>query len=486
MKYYNMTISELGKLLRDKEISTLELLDSVNGRIDEVESKVESYITISREYAKEQALVIQKKINNGEVISPISGIPMGLKDIICTKDILTTCGSKMLNNFVPQYNATVTEKLYKSGAVMLGKLNMDEFGMGSTTENSYYKVTKNPWDLERVAGGSSGGSAAAVAAGEAIYSLGSDTGGSIRQPASFCGIVGIRPTYGAVSRFGLVAYASSLDQIGAFTKDVRDCAMVLNEIVGVDEKDSTSVKYDYKDFTEVLTGDIKGMKIGLPKEYFGDGLSPDVKEAVLRAAKKYEELGAKIVDISLPLIEYAIPSYYIIACAEASSNLARFDGVKYGYRAKDYDSLMDMYCNTRNEGFGKEVKRRILLGTFVLSSGYYDAYYKKAQQVRTLIRKQFNDALSLCDVILCPVSPSTAFKLGEMTKDPLKMYLEDIYTVSLNIAGLPGMSVPCGVDKAGMPIGMQLIGKAFDEATMLKVAYAFEQNTEYHKMKPKL
>lgn len=481
-----MTIHELGSLLRDKEISAIELLDTVTDRIDEVEPKVGAFITITKDEAKKQAQAIQDKLDNNEEIPAIAGIPMGVKDLICTKDVLTTCGSKMLYNFIPPYNATVMEKLNADGAVMVGKSNMDEFGMGSTTENSYYKVTKNPWDLERVAGGSSGGSAAAVAAGEAIYALGSDTGGSIRQPASFCGIVGIRPTYGAVSRYGLVAYASSLDQIGCFTKDVRDCATVLNTLVGHDERDSTSVKYDYEDFTKSLKNDVKGMKIGLPKEYFGAGLSPDVKDAVLGAAKKYEEMGATIVEVSLPLIEYAIPAYYIIACAEASSNLARFDGVRYGYRAKDFDGLLDMYCKTRDEGFGSEVKRRILLGTFVLSSGYYDAYYKKAQQVRTLIRKQFSHALELSDVILCPVSPTTAFKLGEMTTDPLKMYLEDIYTVSLNISGLPGMSVPCGFDKAGMPIGMQLIGKAFDEGTLLKVAYTFEQNTEFHKMKRKI
>jgi aspartyl-tRNA(Asn)/glutamyl-tRNA(Gln) amidotransferase subunit A len=412
---------------------------------------------------------------------------MAVKDVVCTKDILTTCGSKMLYNFIPPYSATVMDKLNENKAIMVGKTNMDEFAMGSSTENSYYKPTKNPWNTEYVAGGSSGGSASAVSSGQAIFAIGSDTGGSVRQPASFCGIVGIKPTYGSVSRYGLIAYASSLDQIGAFTKDVTDCAIVLNAICGYDNKDSTSANHNYPDFTNALRNDVKGMKIGVPKECFGTGINEEVKNSVLDVVKKYEELGAFCEEISLSLMEYSIPAYYIIACAEASSNLARFDGVKYGFRAKtdENDNLMDLYSKTRDEGFGKEVKRRIMLGTFVLSSGYYDAYYQKALKVRTLIRNQFNSVLSKYDCILSPVAPTTAFKLGEKTKDPLEMYLEDIYTVSLNIAGLPGMSIPCGFDKNNLPIGFQLIGKAFDESTLLNIAYSYEQNTVF-KNKPSL
>jgi aspartyl-tRNA(Asn)/glutamyl-tRNA(Gln) amidotransferase subunit A len=390
----------------------------------------------------------------------------------------------MLHNFIPPYNATVVDRLNSQNTVLLGKLNMDEFAMGSSTENSYFKQTKNPWDLERVPGGSSGGSAAAVSSGEAVFALGSDTGGSVRQPASFCGVVGMKPTYGAISRYGLVAFASSLDQIGPLTRDITDCALVLNAIAGHDPKDSTSAAVDYPDYTTALVNNIQGIRIGIPREYMGEGLNPEVGKAVMEAAAQFEKLGAKCEEISLPVTEYAIPAYYIISSAEASSNLARYDGIKYGYRAEKFTDLTDLYKQTRSEGFGAEVKRRIMLGTYALSSGYYDAYYKKALQVRTLIRKGFDEAFEKCDVVLGPTAPTTAFKIGEKTDDPLAMYLGDIYTVSANIAGLPALVMPCGFDSNNLPIGMQLIGKPYDESTLLRAGFTYERNTDYHSRRP--
>ncbi|MCX7923803.1 MAG: Asp-tRNA(Asn)/Glu-tRNA(Gln) amidotransferase subunit GatA [Clostridia bacterium] len=486
MELHELTAHELGELLKNKKVSAVELTKTVLDRIEKVDSKVGSYITVCEDEALKRAKDVQEKIDKGETKSPLAGIPMALKDNMCTEGIKTTCASKMLNNFVPPYNATVAKKLYDQDTILLGKLNMDEFAMGGSNENSYFKQTKNPWDLERVPGGSSGGSAAAVASNEAIFTLGSDTGGSIRQPASFCGVVGIKPTYGAVSRFGLVAFASSLDQIGPLTKDVTDCALVLNAITGHDPMDSTSINIEYPDYTKALVNDVKGMKIGIPKEYIGEGINPEVKKSILDAIEVLRKLGAECEEFSLPITEYAIPAYYLIACAEASSNLARYDGVKYGYRAEKYTDLLDLYKQTRSEGFGDEVKRRIMLGTYALSSGYYDAYYKKALQVRTLISKGFNEAFSKYDLIVGPTAPTTAFKIGEKANDPLEMYLGDIYTVSVNIAGLPGLVVPCGLDSSNLPVGLQLIGKHFDESTLLRVGYTFEQNTEFHKNKAKI
>lgn len=481
MELYNLTAHELSDMIKNKEISAVELTKAQLDRIEKVDQKVESYITVCHDEALKKAEEIQKKIDSGEINSPLAGIPMAIKDNICTKGVTTTCASRMLYNFVPPYNATVVEKLNSQGAVLVGKVNLDEFAMGGSTENSYFKKTKNPWDLERVPGGSSGGSAAAVAAGEAVFALGSDTGGSIRQPASFCGVVGMKPTYGRVSRFGLVAFASSLDQIGPLTKDVTDCALVLNAITGHDPMDSTSADIEFPDYTKSLINDVKGMKIGIPEEYIGEGLNPEVKNAVMNAVKVFEQLGAQCETFSLPVTEYAIPAYYLISSAEASSNLARYDGIKYGFRAEKYTDLLDLYKQTRSEGFGTEVKRRIMLGTYALSSGYYDAYYKKAQQVRTLIKNGFDKAFEKYDVIIGPTAPTTAYKIGEKVNNPLEMYLGDIYTVSVNIAGLPGMVIPCGMDSKGLPVGLQLIAKAFDEATLLRAAYTFEQNTEFHK-----
>jgi len=481
VELYNLTAHELSDMIKNKEISAVELTKAQLDRIEKVDQKVESYITVCHDEALKKAEEIQKKIDSGEINSPLAGIPMAIKDNICTKGVTTTCASRMLYNFVPPYNATVVEKLNSQGAVLVGKVNLDEFAMGGSTENSYFKKTKNPWDLERVPGGSSGGSAAAVAAGEAVFALGSDTGGSIRQPASFCGVVGMKPTYGRVSRFGLVAFASSLDQIGPLTKDVTDCALVLNAITGHDPMDSTSADIEFPDYTKSLINDVKGMKIGIPEEYIGEGLNPEVKNAVMNAVKVFEQLGAQCETFSLPVTEYAIPAYYLISSAEASSNLARYDGIKYGFRAEKYTDLLDLYKQTRSEGFGTEVKRRIMLGTYALSSGYYDAYYKKAQQVRTLIKNGFDKAFEKYDVIIGPTAPTTAYKIGEKVNNPLEMYLGDIYTVSVNIAGLPGMVIPCGMDSKGLPVGLQLIAKAFDEATLLRAAYTFEQNTEFHK-----
>jgi len=486
VQLHEYTISELSGLISKKEISVPELTKHMLDRIDKLDSMLDCYISVTRDLAMEQAAKVQQMLDEGTLSSPLAGIPMGIKDNICTEGILTTCGSRMLGNFVPPYNAYVVKRLYDNGAVLLGKLNMDEFAMGSSTESSYFKKTKNPWDTERVPGGSSGGSAAAVAAGEAIYALGSDTGGSIRQPASFCGCVGLKPTYGLVSRFGLVAYASSLDQIGPLTKTVTDCALVLNAIAGHDPMDLTSSSRPRPDYTKALVNDIRGLKIGLPREFVDDSVEKDIRDAILNAVKVFTDLGAECVEISLPVMEYVVPTYYIIALAEASSNLARYDGVKFGYRASDPKDLLDFCKRTRSEGFGTEVKRRILLGTYVLSSGYYDAYYKKALKARAVITREFGKAFEKCDVIMGPVAPTTAYKIGEKINDPIQMYMEDIFTVPVNIAGLPAMSIPCGFDSRSLPIGLQLIGKRFDEPTIIRAAYTFEQNTDFHKTMPNL
>lgn len=479
MDLYKLTAHELHDKLVKKEISSVELTENVYSRIDEVEDKVQAYVTLDKENALAQAAKVDAKIAAGEEIAPLAGIPGAIKDNICTKGLLTTCSSKMLANVVPIYDAHVIKNLRADDAVFTGKTNMDEFAMGSTTESSYFHKTYNPWNLERVPGGSSGGSAAAIAAGEAIWSLGSDTGGSIRQPASFNGCVGIKPTYGRVSRYGCVAFASSLDQIGPITRDVTDAATVLNCICGKDEHDSTSLPVDVPDFTKALRADVKGLRIGLPKEYYGEGVDAKVKAEIEKAVKKYEELGAKIVDVSLPHTEYAVITYYIIAPAEASANLARYDGVRYGFRAANATSAPEMTRLSRTEGFGPEVRRRIMLGTYVLSSGYYDAYYKKAMQVRTLIRRDFNEAFEKCDVLLTPTSPVVAYPVdGKM--DPLSIYMLDVTTIPVNMAGLPGISIPCGFAD-GMPVGMQLIGKVLDEETVLRAAYTFEQATDFHK-----
>ena len=479
MDLYKLTAHELHDKLVNKEISSVELTENVYSRIDEVEDKVQAYVTLDKENALAQAKKVDEKIAAGETIAPLAGIPGAIKDNICTKGLLTTCSSKMLTNVVPIYDAHVITNLRANDAIFTGKTNMDEFAMGSTTETSYFHKTYNPWDLNRVPGGSSGGSAAAIAAGEAIWSLGSDTGGSIRQPASFNGCVGIKPTYGRVSRYGCVAFASSLDQIGPITRDVTDAATVLNCICGKDEHDSTSLPVDVPDFTKALRADVKGLRIGLPKEYYGEGIDVKVKAEIEKAVKKYEELGAEIVDISLPHTEYAVITYYIIAPAEASANLARYDGVRYGFRAANATSAPEMTMLSRTEGFGPEVRRRIMLGTYVLSSGYYDAYYKKAMQVRTLIRRDFNEAFEKCDVLLTPTSPVVAYPVdGKM--DPLSIYMLDVTTIPVNMAGLPGISIPCGFAD-GMPVGMQLIGKVLDEETVLRAAYTFEQATDFHK-----
>ena len=479
MDLMSLTAVELGQKIKNKEVTVKEAVEESLRRIDALEKDINSFVTVDKEGALKQAEEVQKKIDSGELTGPLAGVPVAIKDNMCTKGLLTTCSSKILGNFVPTYTATAVEKLKEAGAVIIGKTNMDEFAMGSTSETSYYGATKNPWDTDRVPGGSSGGSAAAVAAEEIPYALGSDTGGSIRQPASFCGVTGIKPTYGRVSRYGLIAYGSSLDQIGPIAKDVRDCATILEIICQHDDKDSTSYKDAASDFTSALVDDVKGMKIGIPSDYFAEGIDPEVKEAVLAAAKVLEEKGAIVEDFSLGMVDYAIPAYYIIASAEASSNLERFDGVKYGYRTADYTDLHNMYKKTRSEGFGAEVKRRIMLGSFVLSSGYYDAYYVKALKTKALIKKAFDDAFARYDVILGPVAPTTALKCGESLSDPIKMYLGDIYTVSVNLAGLPGISLPCGYDKNGLPIGLQLLGQTFDEKSILRAAYAYEQSRSY-------
>ena len=478
MNLYQKTAHELHDLLTAKEISAAELTKNIFSRIDEKESDIGAYLEITRDVAEKSARNVDEKISRGEKISALEGIPCAIKDNICTKGIKTTCASKILANFVPPYDATVVKKLSSQNPVMLGKTNLDEFAMGGSTENSGFHVTKNPHDLTRVPGGSSGGSAAAVAAGEAIFTLGSDTGGSIRQPASFCGVVGLKPTYGRVSRYGLVAYASSLDQIGPITRDVTDCATVLNVIAGHDEMDSTSTSENVPDFTKSLIADVKGLKIGMPKEYFVKGIDADVEKSVRDAAKVFEKLGAEISEISLPHTEFAISTYYLIAPAEAATNLERYDGVSYGERIDGAD-VVDMMKNTRTALFGEEVKRRILIGNYALSAGYYDAYYLKALKVRTLIQKDFTDAFKNVDVILAPTAPTAAFKIGEMISDPLKMYLQDVCTVPLNLAGLPGISVPCGFTKNNLPIGFQLIGKALDEATILRTAFTYEQESGF-------
>ena len=470
---------ELAQAIKAGETTAVEAMKAVLDRIDASEESIHAYVTIDREAALAKAEAVQKQIEAGELTGPLAGVPVAIKDNMCTEGVLTTCSSRILGNFIPTFTAEAVKNLEKAGAVMIGKTNMDEFAMGSTTETSAYGVTRNPWNTEHVPGGSSGGSAAAVAAEECFFALGSDTGGSIRQPASFCGVVGLKPTYGTVSRYGLIAYGSSLDQIGPLTKDVTDCATVMEAIASHDTKDSTSIDRAAigkdTDFTSALIEDVKGMKIGIPRDYFGDGLDSEVKEAVLAAAKALEAKGAIVEEFDLSLVEYAIPTYYTIAAAEASSNLERFDGIKYGYRTSEYEGLHNMYKKTRSEGFGPEVKRRIRLGSFVLSSGYYDAYYLKALRVKAMIRKAFDDAFSKYDLILGPVAPTTAPKLGESLSDPLKMYLGDIYTISVNLAGLPGISVPCGVDSQGLPIGMQLLADSFEEKKLIQAAYTYEK-----------
>lgn len=480
-----LTIHELRDKLDKKEVSSVEVTQAVLDSVKRTDKHINSYVSVTEKEALQAAREADARIGRGEIM-PLTGIPIAVKDIFCTEGILTTCSSKMLSNFIPPYDATAVSKLKSHSAVIVGKTNMDEFAMGSSTETSFYGPTKNPWDLERIPGGSSGGSAASVAADQCIASLGTDTGGSIRQPASLCGIVGLKPTYGRVSRYGVIAFASSLDQVGPMTKDVEDAAIMLGVVSGYDEKDSTSVNREVPDYRKALTGDIKGLKVGIPKEYFVEGMDEDVENATRQAISKIEELGGEIVDISLPHTEYAVAVYYIVAPAEASSNLARYDGVKFGYRASQVDDLLHMYKITRDEGFGREVKRRIMLGTYALSSGYYDAYYLKAQKVRTLISRDFTAAFEKCDVILTPTTPTPAFKLGERSGDPLQMYLSDILTISCNLAGLPGMSLPCGLSKEGLPIGLQLMGNHFAEATILKVAYAYEQSTDWHLKKPSL
>lgn len=486
MKLYELTIHEASRLLRRREISSQELTGAVLDRIDAVDEKVGAYVTRADEMAMSQAKLADKAISEGSA-SPLTGIPLSIKDLICTDGLRTTCASKILENFVPPYDATVIKRLKKEKAVVVGKVNMDEFAMGSSTENSSIKLTRNPWDLTRIPGGSSGGSVAAVAADMCLGSLGSDTGGSIRQPASHCGVVGMKPTYGRVSRFGLVAFASSLDQIGPLTKNVTDCAILMNAISGYDPQDSTSVPEDVPDYTSFLKGDLSGIVAGIPREYnVAEGLDPEVSTAVKDAIRKIEDLGAKCIEVSLPHTEYALAAYYVIAPSEASSNLARYDGVRYGFRDKNGNSLMDLYKNTRSKGFGPEVKRRIILGTYSLSAGYYDAYYKKASCVRTLIMEDFKAAFKLCDVLLSPVAPTPAFKIGEKMDDPLVMYLSDIFTLSANLAGIPGMSVPCGFSTGGLPIGLQIMGRHFGEEKLFRVAYNFEQATDFYKKRPLL
>lgn len=479
MNITELTVHELQEKLKNKELTITEITKAYADRINEKEIYVQAFVTTLLEDATAKSQEIEEKLNNGEITGEFAGIPIGIKDNICTKGVKTTCSSHMLENFVSPYDATVMEKINNQNMINLGKLNMDEFAMGGSTEYSYFKKTRNPWNLNKVPGGSSGGSAAAVAANLVPWALGSDTGGSIRQPASFCGVVGLKPTYGLVSRYGLVAFASSLDQIGPITKDVTDSAILLNLIAGHDEKDTTSANCEKIDYTKCLKNDVKGLKIGVPKEFFGEGINEEVKASLMQAIEKYKELGAEIEEFSLDIADYALATYYIIACAEASSNLGRFDGIRYGYRSKEFKNLKELYKKSRSEGFGSEVKRRIILGTYVLSSGYYDAYYKKAQQVRTLVMNEFNKAFEKYDVILTPTSPTVAFNIGEKSNNPLEMYLSDICTVSVNIAGLPAIAIPCGVDSQGMPIGMQLIGNKFCEETILNTAYTFEQKIKF-------
>ena len=475
MEIQKLTAVSLGKKIKEKEISVREALDAVFAQIDQTEGRYHAYVTLDKEGAYKQADVVQEKIDKGELTGALAGVPVAIKDNMCTKGVLTTCSSKILENYIPTYTASAVQNLTDAGCVIIGKTNMDEFAMGSTTETSAYGVTKNPWNTGHVPGGSSGGSCAAVAAGEVPMALGSDTGGSIRQPSSFCGVTGMKPTYGTVSRYGLIAYGSSLDQIGPVAKDVTDCAALLQTVASYDAKDATSMKRDDYDFMSALKEDVSDLKIGIPNSYFGEGLDPQVKESILKAADVLKARGAEVEYFDLDLIDYAIPAYYVIASAEASSNLERFDGVKYGFRAKEYEGLHDMYKKSRSEGFGPEVKRRIMLGSFVLSSGYYDAYYLKALRTKALIKQEFDRAFEKYDMILSPAAPSTAPRLGESLSDPLQMYLGDIYTVSVNLAGLPGITVPCGMDDKGLPIGMQLIGDCFSEKKLFRAAYTYEQ-----------
>jgi aspartyl-tRNA(Asn)/glutamyl-tRNA(Gln) amidotransferase subunit A len=483
MGLHSLTIHELSGLLARQELSSREATEAFYRRIEVLDARVHAYLNLTPELARQQADAADRRRHAGEH-GPLLGVPMAIKDVICTQGIRTTCGSRMLHNFVPPYNATVMERLYAAGMVLLGKTNMDEFAMGSSTEHSAYGVTRNPWDLTTIPGGSSGGSAAAVAADECAGALGTDTGGSIRQPAACCGIVGLKPTYGRVSRYGLVAYASSLDQIGPMTKDVRDAALLLNLISGKDPLDSTSADRPVPDFVQTLIPEVKGMRIGIPTEYFTSGMDPEVERAVRGAVKVLEDLGARTEEATLPHTEYGVAAYYILASSEASSNLARYDGVKYGYRTPRWANLREMYMRTRDEGFGAEVKRRIMLGTYALSAGYYEAYYKKAQQVRTLIRQDFEQAFRTFDVLVAPTAPTPAFHIGAKADDPLQMYLSDVLTIPVNLSGMPGISLPCGFSSTGLPIGLQIIGKAFDEATILRVAYAFEQHTGHHRRRP--
>ena len=475
MSILSLTATQLAKKIKDKEVTVKEAVEAVLKQIEEKDGEINAYVTVDREGALKRAEEIQTKIDNGEITGNLAGVPVAIKDNMCTKDILTTCSSKILSTFVPTFSSEAVINLEEAGAVIIGKTNMDEFAMGSTSETSFYGPTKNPWNTEHVPGGSSGGSAAAVAANECFYALCSDTGGSIRQPAGYCGVVGMKPTYGAVSRYGLIAYGSSLDQIGPLCKDVTDCATILDVIAKKDDKDSTSVGLENLNLVDSLVDDVKGLRVGIPKDYFGEGLNDEVKEAILKAADVLKEKGAIIEEFELGLVDYAIPAYYTIAAAEASSNLERFDGVKYGYRTKEYTDLHNMYKKTRSEGFGAEVKRRIMLGSFVLSSGYYDAYYLKALRVKALIKAEFDKAFEKYDVILGPVAPTTAPKIGESLGDPISMYLSDIYTISVNLCGLPGVSLPCGVDSKGLPIGLQLIGDCFSESTLIRAAYTYEQ-----------
>ena len=485
MELNQLTIHELQEKIKNGQTSAVQIAESVFSRIAAVEEKVHSYIRLMQEEALAAAARADQDIKKGQ-IQQLTGIPVALKDIVCTKGITTTCGSHILHNFVPPYDATVVEKLRAAGAVFVGKANMDEFAMGSSTETSYFGVTRNPWDLERIPGGSSGGSAAAVAADECIASIGSDTGGSIRQPAALCGVVGLKPTYGRVSRFGLIAFASSLDQIGPFTKDAEDCAIMMNVLAGFDSRESTSVPAAVPDYRQFVGRDIQDWKIGIPKEYFVAGVDPEVSAAILQAIKVIEKSGGRCIDISLPHTDYCLAVYYIIAPAEASSNLARYDGIRYGLRAAEGGDLLDVYKKTRMQGFGAEVKRRIMIGTYALSAGYYDAYYKKASQVRALIRQDFAQALKKCDVILTPTTPTPAFKIGEKTDNPLQMYLSDIFTISTNLAGIPGISVPCGYTAAGLPIGVQFLAGHFEEGKLIQIASVYEKNANIEKRRPQL
>ena len=486
MRLLGLSALQIKEKILSREIQATELVGKLFKWIKDIEPNIQAFITINEKEALEKASEIDKKIGNRQKVGLLAGIPIAVKDNICTKNLTTTCASKILQNFTPPYDAFVVKRLKEEDAIIIGKTNLDEFAMGSSTENSGYKITRNPWNLECVPGGSSGGSAAAVAADLSFMSLGSETGGSVRQPAALCGVVGIKPTYGRVSRYGLVAFGSSLDQVGTVTKDIKDAALLLQVIAGNDLRDSTSAQVPVPDYLDGIDAGVNGLRIGIPKEYFTDGLNAEVRDAVKSALKIYERLGAKIVDLSLPHTEYAVAVYYIVANAEASSNLARYDGVKYGYRTSESRGIIDMYCRTRSEGFGNEVKRRIMLGNYALSSGYYDAYYMKASKVRNLIKSDFDVAFEKVDCIMCPTSPVPAFKIGERANNPLEMYLSDIYTIPANLAGIPGISIPCGFSKTGLPIGMQILAKHFEEKKILQIAYAFERETDFHLKKPVL